>query len=118
MRSHYLGLAALAALGCEGINMDPCTPWHVTCPKQESQETKSREECDISFSHYMGMCKTKAFDGSTILIKEYSDGRFVFFRDKYGDDCFDTKGEGFYMLGLSRRTEERELPKGEYCLER
>lgn len=53
--------------------------------------------------------KVQGFDGSTIIVIPRSDGNFYFYRDKDNDGLADTRGEGFYMFDLSRRTREEPL---------
>jgi hypothetical protein len=62
------------------------------------------------------MCLGKTFGGQTVLVKEYPDDSFVDYLDEDNDGCFDEMGEGFYMLGTSKRTQVWDLEKGKYCL--
>lgn len=112
------GILALTYVGCKGqeepvqTDEDPLEYFL----EEERQEVEN-PECDVDFAGYTGMCKGEAFDGSIILVKEYSNRTFDFFRDTDNDGCFDTKGNGFYMFGISERLQEKELPQGKYCLE-
>ncbi len=81
-------------------------------------EEPKKDECNVSFGGYTGMCRDKTFGGSTVLVKELSDGNFIFYRDDNNDGCFDAYGRGFYMMGLAQRTEDNPFPKGEYCLDK
>ena len=58
-----------------------------------------------------------AFDGSRVLVVPSQDNAgFVFYRDKGGDGYADTAGKGFYLMGLSKLTEERDLTQGRYTM--
>ena len=48
----------------------------------------------------------RAIDNSKVLVIPKSTGSFNFYRDTNNDGYADTKGEGFYMLGLSEILEE------------
>lgn len=110
-----LGLAGLLTLGCKNKETEPAS----SLPVQTSVTTPSslplEQQCTISFAGYSNMCQEETIGGSPVLVKELPDGSFVFFRDDDKDGCYDVRGSGFYMLGLSRRTEENELPSKQYC---
>lgn len=84
--------------------------------REQSLSRSTIDRCGISFAGYTGMCEGKTFGGQTVLVREYDKGRFDFFFDEDNDNCFDEKGRGFYMDGLSRRTDVHNLEPKKYCL--
>ena len=70
---------------------------------------KSLKVTRVATTPYPHTYRTKAFDGSTVVVRQRASRRFEFYRDIDNDGLADKIGEGFDMLGLSRRTEEHDL---------
>ena len=54
----------------------------------------------------------RAFNGSEVIVQETADGKFYFYRDSDNDGFADTKGSGFYMMGLARLFDEDKVCSG------
>lgn len=75
------------------------------CGGDKDREKNNIRELSIDTRAHL----TRAFDGSKVFVIPDSSGGFSFYRDLNNDDFADTYGRGFYMLGLSRTLDERNL---------